>query len=283
MKSRSIIPPGNCRNNFPSKEWDKKRKMIKVFPKKNLGQHFLKDRSIAQRISECLTGEGYVSVLEIGPGMGILTDFVIKRGFADFRVIEIDNESVHYLKTKYSELLNIITGDFLLLDIDKCFNDKIAVIGNFPYNISSQILFKILNHRGKIVEVCGMLQKEVAERICAEPGSKTYGILSVFIQAFYTAEYLFTVSNMVFSPPPKVMSGVIRLRRNEIMNLDCDEDLFFRVVRACFNQRRKTLRNSVKAAFDLKASDYHDFHLRPEQLSVAQFVELTNWIGMNLK
>ncbi|MBP1667618.1 MAG: rRNA ((1518)-N(6)/adenine(1519)-N(6)) -dimethyltransferase [Bacteroidetes bacterium] len=257
--------------------------MIKVHPKKNLGQHFLKDKSIAQRISDCLTGEGYRSVLEIGPGMGILTDCIIKRGFADFRVIEIDNESVHYLKTKYPELLNIITGDFLSFDIDKYFNDKFAVIGNFPYNISSQILFKILNYRGKIVEVCGMLQKEVAERICAKPGSRTYGILSVFIQAFYSVEYLFTVSNMVFSPPPKVMSGVIRLKRNKITDLNCDEDLFFRVVKACFNQRRKTLKNSVRAAFDLKVADYHDFHLRPEQLSVDQFVELTNWIEKNMK
>jgi 16S rRNA (adenine1518-N6/adenine1519-N6)-dimethyltransferase len=262
---------------------EKKINMIKVHAKKNLGQHFLKDKSIAQKISASLTGEGYNSVLEIGPGMGILTDFIIKRGFSDFRVIEIDNESVYYLRTNFPELKNIITGDFLTFNIDRYFIDKIAVIGNFPFNISSQILFKILNHRGKIIEVCGMLQKEVAERICAGPGSKTYGILSVFIQAFYSAEYLFTVSNMVFSPPPKVMSGVIRLKRNEIKSLACDEGLFFRVVKACFNQRRKKLRNSVKAAFDLKAEDYPDFHLRPEQLSVSQFVELTNWIEQNLK
>ena len=257
--------------------------MNKVFPKKNLGQHFLKDKSIARKISDSLTGEGYGSVLEIGPGMGILTDFIIKRGFSDFRVIEIDNESVHYLKTNYPELENIITGDFLTFDIDKYFNDKIAIIGNFPYNISSQIFFKILNHREKITEVCGMLQKEVAQRICAKPGSKTYGILSVFIQAFYSAEYLFSVSNEVFSPPPKVLSGVIRLKRNETVGLKCDETLFFRVVKACFNQRRKTLRNSVRSAFDLRADDFHLFHLRPEQLSVGQFVELTNWVEKNLK
>jgi len=258
-------------------------KMNKVQPKKNLGQHFLKDKAIARKISDSLTGEGYSSVLEIGPGMGILTDFIIKRGFSDFRVIEIDNESVHYLKTNYPELENIITGDFLAFDIDMYFKDKIAIIGNFPYNISSQIFFKILNHRGKVTEVCGMLQKEVAQRICAKPGSKTYGILSVFVQAFYSAEYLFSVSNKVFSPPPKVLSGVIRLKRNETVELNCDEALFFRVVKACFNQRRKTLRNSVKSAFDLIADDYHSFHLRPEQLSVGQFVELTNWIEKNLK
>jgi 16S rRNA (adenine1518-N6/adenine1519-N6)-dimethyltransferase len=257
--------------------------MTKVYPKKNLGQHFLKDKAIARKISDSLTAEGYNSVLEIGPGMGILTDFIIKRGFADFRVIEIDNESVHYLKTNYPELENIITGDFLTFDIDKYFNDKIAIIGNFPYNISSQIFFKILNHREKVVEVCGMLQKEVAERICAKPGSKTYGILSVFIQAFYSAEYLFSVSNTVFAPQPKVLSGVIRLKRNETIALNCNETLFLKVVKACFNQRRKTLRNSVRSAFDLKADNYPLFHLRPEQLSVGQFEELTNWIEKNLK
>ena len=257
--------------------------MNKVYPKKKLGQHFLKDKVIARRISDSLTGEGYNSVLEIGPGMGILTDFIIERRFSDFRVIEIDNESVHYLKNNYPGFENIITGDFLTFDIEKSFNDKVAIIGNFPYNISSQIIFKVLNHREKVVEVCGMLQKEVAQRICATPGSKTYGILSVFVQAFYSAEYLFSVSNKVFAPPPKVQSGVIRLRRNETVKLDCDETLFFKVVKSCFNQRRKTLRNSVRSAFDLKADDYHSYHLRPEQLSVGQFVELTNWIEKNLR
>jgi 16S rRNA (adenine1518-N6/adenine1519-N6)-dimethyltransferase len=256
--------------------------MIKVYPKKNLGQHFLKDKAIAHKISETLTGDGYRSLLEIGPGTGILTDFIIRRGFPDFRVIEIDNESIHYLIEKFPEL-KIIRGDFLRLDFDENFHEKLAIIGNFPYNISSQIFFKVLDHREKIVEICGMLQKEVAERICAKPGSKTYGIVSVLVQAFYTAEYLFSVSNKVFSPPPKVLSGVIRLKRNETQNLDCNESLFIKVVKASFNQRRKTLRNSVKAAFDLRVFDYHDFHLRPEQLSVNQFVELTNWIDMNLK
>ncbi|HBC78885.1 MAG TPA: 16S rRNA (adenine(1518)-N(6)/adenine(1519)-N(6))-dimethyltransferase [Bacteroidales bacterium] len=257
--------------------------MNKVYPKKNLGQHFLHDKAIAGRICDSLTGNGYNSVLEIGPGMGILTDFLIERGFPDFRVIEIDNESVHYIKNRYPGFDKIITGDFLTFELEEYYSNKVAIIGNFPYNISSQIFFKILDHREIVVEVCGMLQKEVAQRICARPGSKTYGILSVLLQAFYSAEYLFSVSNKVFTPPPKVMSGVIRLRRNETVKLDCDETLFFRVVKSCFNQRRKTLRNSVRSAFYMKSDDYHSYHLRPEQLSVEQFVELTNWIGENLK
>jgi 16S rRNA (adenine1518-N6/adenine1519-N6)-dimethyltransferase len=255
--------------------------MTKVYPKKNLGQHFLIDKAIARKIAYSLTGEGYSSVLEIGPGMGILTGYLLEREFIDFRVIEIDNESVHYIKEHFSELSNVITGDFLSLDIDKFFTDKMAIIGNFPYNISTQIFFKVLKHREKVVEIAGMLQKEVAERICAGPGSKTYGILSVLLQAFYKTEYLFTVPEHVFSPPPKVKSGVIRLIRNDVKNLDCDEIMFFRVVKACFNQRRKTLRNSVRAAFDLNRDDYHEFALRPEQLSVDQFVQLTRWIGEN--
>jgi len=255
--------------------------MGKVQPKKNLGQHFLKDIGIASKIAASITGDGYGTVLEIGPGMGILTGFLMERGFSDFRVIEIDNESVHYLKTHFPELNDIITGDFLSIDIDSFFPGKMGIIGNFPYNISTQILFKVLKHREKVVEIAGMLQKEVAERICAGPGSKTYGILSVLLQAFYKTEYLFTVPEHVFSPPPKVKSGVIRLIRNDVKNLDCDEILFFRVVKACFNQRRKTLRNSVRAAFELKRDDYFEFGLRPEQLSVDQFVQLTRWIDEN--
>lgn len=253
----------------------------RVYPKKNLGQHFLKDTGIARKIADTLTGSGYDTVLEIGPGMGILTGFLIERGFPDFHVIEIDNESVHYIKEHFPELKNVITGDFLSMDIDKIFSGKLAVTGNFPYNISTQIFFKVLKHREKVVEITGMLQKEVAERICAGPGSKTYGILSVLLQAFYKTEYLFTVPEHVFSPPPKVKSGVIRLIRNDVKNLDCDEILFMRVVKACFNQRRKTLRNSVRAAFDLKKDDYPEFGLRPEQLSVDQFVRLTRWIDEN--
>jgi 16S rRNA (adenine1518-N6/adenine1519-N6)-dimethyltransferase len=257
--------------------------MSRVQPKKNLGQHFLNDTGIAGKIAASLTGEGYGSVLEIGPGMGILTGFLIERGFPDLKVIEIDNESVHYLHAHFPKLGTILTGDFLSMDIDSYFPDKMAIIGNFPYNISTQIFFKVLKHREKVAEITGMLQKEVAERICAGPGSKTYGILSVLLQAFYTTEYLFTVPEHVFSPPPKVKSGVIRLIRNDVMKLSCDEVLFVRVVKACFNQRRKTLRNSVRSAFELNRDDYHDFGLRPEQLSVDQFVQLTRWIEENRK
>jgi 16S rRNA (adenine1518-N6/adenine1519-N6)-dimethyltransferase len=256
--------------------------MAYVQPKKKLGQHFLTDEGIASRIAGSLTGEGYSSVLEIGPGMGVLTRYLLERDFPDFRVVEIDNESVNYIHEHFPELKNILTGDFLSMDIDSYFSEKMGIIGNFPYNISTQILFKVLKHREKVVEVAGMLQKEVAERICAGPGSRTYGIMSVLLQAFYTAEYLFTVPEHVFSPPPKVKSGVIRLIRNDVKNLGCDEALFFRVVKASFNQRRKTLRNSVRSAFVLKRDDYHEFGLRPEQLSVSQFVELTRWIAENM-
>ena len=255
--------------------------MSRVQPKKNLGQHFLRDTGIAGRVADSVTGEGYDSVLEIGPGTGILTGFLLKRNFADFRVVEIDHESVDYLHDHFPDLKNILTGDFLVMDLDHYFPGKMAITGNFPYNISTQILFKVLKHKDKVVEVTGMLQKEVAERICAGPGSKTYGILSVFLQAYYTTEYLFTVPEHVFVPPPKVKSGVIRLRRNEVKHLDCDEALFFRVVKACFNQRRKTLKNSVRSAFELKNYEYAELGLRPEQLSVGQFVRLTNWIDSN--
>ena len=255
--------------------------MRTVQPKRNLGQHFLKDAAIAQRIAYTLTGSGYDSVLEIGPGMGILTRFLLTREFKDFRVIEIDNESVHYLNQNFPGM-DIIRGDFLSMDIDSFFLYKLGITGNFPYNISTQIFFKVLKYKHKVVEISGMLQKEVAERICAGPGSKTYGILSVLLQAFYKAEYLFTVPEHVFVPPPKVKSGVIRLIRNDVISLDCDEALFFRVVKASFNQRRKTLRNSVRSAFKLVRDDYKDFGLRPEQLSVNQFVELTRWVSENM-
>ncbi|HLN20471.1 MAG TPA: 16S rRNA (adenine(1518)-N(6)/adenine(1519)-N(6))-dimethyltransferase RsmA [Bacteroidales bacterium] len=255
--------------------------MRSVQPKKNLGQHFLKDAGIASRIASVLSGEGYDSVLEIGAGMGILTKFLIERNFRDFKVIEIDNESVHYLNEHFPGL-EIIQGDFLTMDLRSHFKGEMAVIGNFPYNISSQIMFRVLENRNIVREAAGMLQKEVAERICAPPGSKVYGILSVLLQAFYKTEYLFTVPEHVFNPPPKVKSGVIRLIRNDVEELGCDEKLFFRVVKAAFNQRRKTLRNSIKSAFRLIKDDYHDFGLRPEQLGVSQFVDLTNWIEENL-
>lgn len=255
--------------------------MGRVQAKKNLGQHFLKDQEIARRIAGTLTGNGYNSVLEIGPGMGILTKYLIERNFNNLSAIEIDNESFHYLKENFPQLKEIVRGDFLTMDLDSYYNEKLAIIGNFPYNISTQILFRVLDYREKVVEVCGMFQKEVAERICGRPGSKTYGIISVLIQAYYSTEYLFTVDEHVFSPPPKVKSGVIRLTRNDVMKLDCNEALFIRVVKAGFNQRRKTLKNSIRSAFELKRDDYKDFHLRPEQLSVEKFVEMTKWIEEN--
>ena len=205
-----------------------------VRAKKSLGQHFLKDENIARKIATSLSATGYDSVLEIGPGMGILTTILLERNFPDFRVIEIDKESVAYLKSHFPDLKNIIEGDFLRLNLDEYFTSKMGIIGNFPYNISSQILFRVLANRHKVVEVTGMFQKEVAERINAGPGSKTYGILSVLMQAFYNIEYLFTVSENVFSPPPKVKSAVIRLTRNNTLKLDCDEVLFFAVVKASF-------------------------------------------------
>ena len=254
--------------------------MGRVHPKKNLGQHFLRDREIAHKVAMSLTGTGYSSVLEIGPGTGILTEFLLERNFTGFKVIEIDIESVHYLKGRFPGL-EIITGDILAMDIASYFDGKLGIAGNFPYNISSQILFKALENKDKIVEVCGMFQKEVAERICASPGSKTYGILSVLLQAFYTAEYLFTVPADVFYPQPKVLSGVIRLVRNEVEVLNCNEDLFKKVVKSAFNQRRKKLRNSIRSAFELQNEDCEYFDLRPEQLSVAMFVDLTRWVEKN--
>jgi 16S rRNA (adenine1518-N6/adenine1519-N6)-dimethyltransferase len=255
--------------------------MARVKPKKSLGQHFLNDRKIAREITGILSGEGYDSVLEIGPGMGILTKDLIKKDLHDFRVIEIDNESVNYLRSHLPELKNIIKGDFLKMDIDVFFSGKLAIIGNFPYNISTQILFKVLKHRDKVMEVCCMLQKEVAKRICSPPGSRTYGILSVLLQAYYSAHYMFTVPPGAFSPVPRVESGVVHLVRNKVEILDCDEDLFSRVVKSCFNQRRKILRNSVKAAFDVKDNGLPGGQLRPEELSVEQFIHLTNWITAN--
>jgi 16S rRNA (adenine1518-N6/adenine1519-N6)-dimethyltransferase len=252
--------------------------MSPLSPKKSLGQHFLEDKAIALKITSFLECDNCNSVLEIGPGKGILTQFLLEKNLADLRIIEIDNECIKYLQKRFPGLNNIISGDFLKLDLDFVFDGNIAVIGNFPYNISSQILFRILDYRQKVTEVVGMLQKEVAERICSGPGSKVYGILSVLIGAFYETEYLFTVPNTMFNPKPKVQSGVIRLKRNYVSELDCDERLFFRVVKACFNQRRKMLRNSIKSAFGIDSSDYYQLSKRPEQLSVDQFIELTLWI-----
>jgi 16S rRNA (adenine1518-N6/adenine1519-N6)-dimethyltransferase len=252
--------------------------MNEIRPKKRLGQHFLKDRNIARKIARSLTAREYDTLLEIGPGTGMLTRCLIERGFTNLWVIEIDSESVDFLRSDLPDLRNIIEGDFLTYDIDSIFRNNLAVTGNFPYNISSQIFFRILEYRSKVTEVCCMVQKEVAERICASPGSRTYGILSVLLQAFYRTEYLFTVPPQVFYPVPKVQSGVIRLTRNETGSLGCNEPLFFRVVKTSFGRRRKMLRNSVGAEFNIKTENYDEFHLRPEQLSVDQFVRLTNWI-----
>lgn len=255
--------------------------MDKVKAKKHLGQHFLNDENIAQKIADALTLDGYKKVLEIGPGMGVLTKYLLEKPI-DTYVIEIDTESVEYLQNHYLKLSNkIISKDFLKYNIKEVFGDEpFAIIGNFPYNISSQIVFRTLEMRGQIPEFSGMFQKEVAERICEKKGSKAYGILSVLTQAFYDTEYLFTVSEHVFTPPPKVKSGVMRMRRKENYKLPCDEKLFFNVVKTAFNQRRKTLRNSLKS-FNMTDNLREDsiFDLRPEQLSVEQFIELTQKIA----
>ncbi|QDO93336.1 16S rRNA (adenine(1518)-N(6)/adenine(1519)-N(6))-dimethyltransferase RsmA [Formosa sediminum] len=255
-----------------------------VKAKKHLGQHFLNDESIAENIANTLSFEGYKNVLEIGPGMGVLTKYLLNKPTKTF-VIEIDSESVAYLKSNYLNLADrVIEKDFLKYDINEVFKgESFAIIGNYPYNISTQIVFKTLEMRDQIPEFSGMFQKEVAQRICEKEGSKTYGILSVLTQAFYNAEYLFTVPPNVFNPPPKVDSGVLRLTRKENYTLDCNEALLFKVVKAAFQQRRKTLRNSLKT-FNLSDSLREDsiFGQRPEQLSVAQFIALTKRIEDDL-
>ena len=248
--------------------------MTEVRAKKFLGQHFLTDEKIAERIVESLSTET-PHVLEIGPGMGVLTKYLIKKEELDFHVVEIDRESVAYLHDHYPTL-DVIEGDFLQYNLTSLFQDTFSIIGNFPYNISSQILFKVFDNRDKVTEVVGMFQKEVAERVAAGPGSKTYGILSVLLSAFYNIEYLFTVHENVFNPPPKVKSAVIRLRRNDIKSLECDEKLFIQVVKAGFNQRRKTLRNALRQ-LNMPLDNVGEEMLakRAEQLSVAQFIEIT--------
>lgn len=254
---------------------------MSVRAKKHLGQHFLKDEQIALKIANTLTGNGYQNVLEIGPGMGVLTQFLLKRDFKT-HVIEIDKESVAYLQTHFLNLsTNIINADFLKIDLDTLFKgSEFAITGNFPYNISSQIVFKTIDQKERIPEFTGMFQKEVAQRICEKPGSKTYGILSVLTQAFYNAEYLFTVPPTVFNPPPKVDSGVIRLVRKKDFNIGVSEKLFFKVVKTAFNQRRKTLRNSLKSLqLSDKLREDTIFAQRPEQLSVQEFLSLTQKIA----
>lgn len=254
--------------------------MTTVRAKKNLGQHFLNDKNIARKIVESLQASGTNKVLEIGPGMGVLTQFLLQNDAYETSVVEIDRESVDYLEKYYPQLKErIISADFLRLNLNNHFQEPFAIIGNFPYNISSQIFFKVLEYRNQIPEVVGMLQKEVAERLAEPPGSKTYGILSVFLQAYYNIEYLFTVHENVFTPPPKVKSGVIRLTRNERTQLDCDEKLFTSLVKMAFNQRRKTMRNSLKSMItseELKANPIFD--KRPEQLSVAEFEQIARLI-----
>ncbi len=279
-----------------SKSYRKKSRSVKdnssasaVRAKKHLGQHFLKDENIARKIADTLTLKHCSNVLEIGPGTGVLTRFLLEKEIA-LTVMEIDSESVSFLREKFPlshpeildhiSKLNILEVDFLKEDLRTLFSgEEFAITGNFPYNISSQIVFKMLEYRNRIPEFSGMFQKEVAKRICEKKGSKAYGILSVLTQSFYEATYLFTVHPEVFDPPPKVQSGVIRLTRKEPFHLECDEALFFRVVKAAFNHRRKTLRNSLKT-FDLSDNLKEDtiFDQRPEQLDVSDFIALTQKI-----
>lgn len=243
-----------------------------VRPKKALGQHFLVDLNIARNIVNAL-GTDHDVVIEVGAGMGVLTQYLIENQLEKLQVVEIDKESVEFLKKKFPELEgHLVLGDFLKYDMT---GGDVGVIGNFPYNISSQIFFQILKYRNNVSECVGMIQKEVAERIAAGPGSKTYGILSVLLQAWYDIEYLFTVHENVFNPPPKVKSAVIRLKRNNVKELGCDEKLFVTVVKQAFNQRRKTLRNSLRSMIPAEIIDNEIFNKRPEQLSVTDFVELT--------
>ena len=252
-----------------------------VKPKKFLGQHFLRDLGIANDIADTVDTCPDLPILEVGPGMGVLTQFLMKKG-REVKVVELDFESVAYLKQNFSDLEgNIIEYDFLKLELQNLFDGKPFVLtGNYPYNISSQIFFKMLDYKDLIPCCTGMIQKEVAERIAAAPGSKTYGILSVLIQAWYSVEYLFTVHEHVFNPPPKVKSAVIRMTRNATTHLGCDEKLFKQIVKTTFNQRRKTLRNSIASILDKSHPLSADpiFNKRPEQLSVQEFIDLTNQV-----
>jgi len=252
-----------------------------VKPKKHLGQHFLTNVGVAQKIAQSLTGHGdYKILLEIGPGTGALTKHLIPLEQFELWLSEIDNESVEFLNLTYPQLSSRILGsDFLQLDIGAQFHQPVGIIGNFPYNISSQILFRVFDQKDLVPEVVGMFQKEVAQRIASGPGTKDYGILSVLLQAFYSIEYLFSVSEGSFNPPPKVKSGVIRLRRNEVKELECGQRAFVNVVKTTFNQRRKTIRNSARSLCTSASEVNHPlFDRRPETLSVAEFVTLTKLI-----
>lgn len=254
---------------------------MKVKPKKALGQHFLTDLDVARRIAATLDDFRSLPVVEVGPGMGVLTQFLLADGY-DLRVAEIDTESVAYLQENFPELDGrIIEGDFLRMNLDELFpgDGKFCVIGNYPYNISSQIFFHVLDYKDRVACCSGMLQREVAERLAAPPGTKARGILSVLLQAWFDVEYLFTVSEHVFNPPPKVKSGVIRMTRNTVTSLGCDEALFRTVVKTTFGMRRKALRNSVKGLLGgAPLPDSPLLAMRPEQLSVQQFTDLTNLI-----
>ena len=258
--------------------------MTEVRAKKALGQHFLTDLNIARKIAEALSGgsaEAPADTLEVGCGMGVLTQFLLRRDDITTWGVEIDTESVEYLHAHYPDFAPRLLGaDFLKMDLRTHFPGGVRIIGNFPYNISSQIFFKVLENRDLVPECVGMVQKEVAVRIAEPPGSKEYGILSVLLQAWYDIEYLFTVNETVFNPPPEVKSAVIRLRRNATRQLACDEALFIKVVKASFGQRRKMLRNSLKAVFgDFGGEEHPFFTRRAETLSVAEFVDLTNWVA----
>jgi 16S rRNA (adenine1518-N6/adenine1519-N6)-dimethyltransferase len=251
-----------------------------VKPKKHLGQHFLADENIAAKIAGCLKSN--INVLEIGPGTGVLTKYLIALS-ENLKLVEIDIESVEYLKSNYPQLIgDIFHQDFLKANLSDFFDADFSIIGNFPYNISSQIFFKITENRSKIPEVVCMIQKEVAERLSSPPGNKTYGILSVILGAYYNIEYLFTVGEKVFVPPPKVKSAVIRLIRKENFVLGCDEKLFTEIIKTSFNQRRKTLRNSLKQFWwgKIEPENFTIFTKRPEQLSVQQFIELTEILSV---
>jgi 16S rRNA (adenine1518-N6/adenine1519-N6)-dimethyltransferase len=253
-----------------------------VKPKKYLGQHFLKDQNTARKIVEHLLADKAEVILEIGPGTGVLSRFLIERK-KEFYFIELDQESVDYLKQQMPEFSDrILFHDFLKLDLVSLTKKQVAIIGNFPYNISSQILFKVLENKEQIPEVVGMFQKEVAERVACKPGSKVYGILSVLVQAYYNVEYLFTVNETVFYPPPKVKSGVIRLTRKQNYRLACDERIFSRIVKASFNQRRKVMRNSLKGFMGVESVEPFLLSMRPEQLSFEKFIEIAQQMKMTL-
>jgi 16S rRNA (adenine1518-N6/adenine1519-N6)-dimethyltransferase len=256
-----------------------------VRPKKQLGQHFLKDLGVAQDIADTVDACPGIPILEVGPGMGVLTQYLLEKG-REVKVVELDGESVDYLRMHFPALDGrILAEDFLKLRLEEVFDGPFVLTGNYPYNISSQIFFKMLDYKDRIPCCTGMIQKEVAERIAAGPGSKTYGILSVLIQAWYSVEYLFTVHEHVFNPPPKVKSAVIRTTRNEVTSLGCNEVLFKQIVKTTFNQRRKQLRNSIQTILpkDNPLSTDPIFNKRPEQLSVAEFVELTNRVEEAIK